>query len=100
MGCLDQPNIVQVMKIAITTKRRRKILICSFSSSCGNIRVFYDPRLSKKGALLSSAKPAKREMQAADYAVVGEIINPNALPLFRVSISRFCCVCEIYLLFR
>jgi hypothetical protein len=55
------------------------------SSSTGVIRVFYDPILSKKGALLSSAKPAKREMQASDFAVVGEIINPHALPLFRVS---------------
>ncbi len=50
--------------------------------------MFFDSSMSKKGALLSSVKRApKREMTAADLGIMGEILTPHALPLFRV---RFC----------
>ena len=41
-----------------------------------------------KGALLTSARVAKREMDwSSDGAVaIGEIINPHALPMYRVCI--------------
>lgn len=42
-------------------------------------RVFYDPRFSNKGALLSTARAPKRR-EATDTAPVGVIIAPAALP--------------------
>jgi hypothetical protein len=55
--------------------------------SSGVTRVLYDPTLSKKGALLSAHKAAKRERDPSDYAgnggSVGEIYNPLALPMYR-----------------
>lgn len=56
-------------------------ILCSMSS--GVVRVLYDPALSKKGALLSSAKAPKRERDVTDFAAVGEIYNPLALPMYR-----------------
>lgn len=57
-------------------------LMCSLST--GAVRVYYDPLLSKKGALLSSSKAPKREKDPSDFAVVGEIYNPDALPMYKV----------------
>jgi WD40 repeat protein len=53
--------------------------------SNGYTRIFYDPRISKKGALLSSTKAVKREFNPIvdTNIIVGEIINPNALPMYR-----------------
>jgi hypothetical protein len=47
--------------------------------------VFFDPQFSKKGALLSASKAPKREKDPQDFAAVGEIYCPNALPMYRVS---------------
>ena len=58
-------------------------LFCSTAS--GFTRIFYDPRFSTKGVLLAATKAPKREKDPTDYAIVGEIINPNALPMYRVS---------------
>lgn len=52
------------------------------------MKVFFDPRLSKKGALLTAGKaPKKREKELEDQTVVGEIYYPNALPLFKVEMT-------------
>jgi hypothetical protein len=60
----------------------------SRSTSAGNVKVFFDPRLSKKGALLTAGKaPKKREKEAEDQTVVGEIFYPHALPLFKVEMA-------------
>jgi hypothetical protein len=57
------------------------------STSTGGVKVFYDPLLSKKGALLTAGKaPKKREKDDLDQTeggLMGEIFYPNALPLFR-----------------
>ena len=59
-----------------------------YSTSAGNVKVFFDPRLSKKGALLTAGKaPKKREKEAEDQTIVGEIFYPNALPLFRTEMT-------------
>lgn len=51
--------------------------------STGFVRVLYDPLMSKKGALLSSSKAPKREKDPTDFALMGEIHNPLALPMYR-----------------
>lgn len=56
-------------------------ILCTLSS--GVTRVFYDPAHSKKGALLSANKAAKRVHDLSDFAAVGEIYNPLALPMYR-----------------
>lgn len=56
-------------------------LLCALSS--GAVRVFFDPLLSKKGALLSAHKAPKRVKDMTDFAAVGEIFNPLALPMYR-----------------
>jgi len=56
-------------------------ILCTLSS--GAVRVLYDPAFSKKGALLSAHKAPKRERDVTDFAAVGEIYNPLALPMYR-----------------
>lgn len=59
--------------------------------STGVTKVLYDPAMvpgnddkaRRKGAVLSAARAPKREKDPSDYAIVGEIINPMALPLYR-----------------
>ena len=53
--------------------------------SNGGIKVFYSPTLSTKGALLTAGKAARKETSflSGDNVVVGEILNPNALPLYK-----------------
>jgi hypothetical protein len=51
--------------------------------SNGQVKVLYDTALSKKGALMSSKKAPKRLKDPTDFAVVGEIYNPLALPMYR-----------------
>lgn len=55
----------------------------SSSLSNGHVRVFFDPRFSVKGAMISAGKAPRREKDPTDFAIMGEIITPNALPLFR-----------------
>lgn len=54
-------------------------------SSTGNCRVFYDPRQSKKGVLLSATK--KLKVQNSDSGVridgAGKVYTPHALPMYR-----------------
>lgn len=43
--------------------------------------------MSKKGALLTATKAPRRAKDPADFATgIGEILNPNALPMYRVSL--------------
>jgi WD repeat-containing protein 70 len=56
-------------------------LLCSTAN--GFTRIFYDPRFSRKGVLLAASKAPKREKDPTDYAIVGEIHNPHALPMYR-----------------
>ena len=50
--------------------------------------MFFDPRCSTKGALLTAHRQAKRETDLGDCLAVGEIINPNALPMYQVWLFR------------
>jgi WD40 repeat protein len=51
--------------------------------SNGEIKVLYDPELSKKGILLSVHKAPKREKDPNDYSIVGEIYTPFALNMYK-----------------
>ncbi|GMH89897.1 hypothetical protein TrST_g13430 [Triparma strigata] len=62
-------------------------IICGLSS--GEVKVYYDPMISSKGAMLSSKRKARRvnELDAllisrSDNGVSGDVFTPNALPLF------------------
>ena len=62
-------------------------IICGLSD--GSCKVLYDPNLSSKGALLSAGRKP-RKVNALDALllsradnVTGEILTPNALPLFK-----------------
>jgi WD40 repeat protein len=57
------------------------------STSAGPLRLFYDPLLSRHGALLTASRTPRRK-DPMDYIpvapqAVGVIINPHALPMFR-----------------
>ena len=56
-------------------------ILCA--TSAGTIRVLFDPKVSTKGALLSSGRAPARPKDPFDFATVGQIINPHALPMFR-----------------
>ena len=58
------------------------------TTSGGTIKAFYDPRISQKGAMLTAGRPIPREPDPADQ-IVGEIYNPNALPMFRNTDGMF-----------
>ncbi|EWM26094.1 wd repeat-containing protein 70 [Nannochloropsis gaditana] len=68
----------------LTWHPRLKQVVCGTSS--GATKVLYDPSFSVKGALMSSQR-VKRPSDPMDAApvggVVGRIINPSALPMFR-----------------
>ena len=73
------------------------------STGKGQVKVFFDPRCSSKGALLTSARAPRREPDPADAAlVVGEIINPHALPMYRVSrpLPDHCCCAMVHSFLR
>jgi hypothetical protein len=53
------------------------------------VKVFYDPRFSVRGALLSAARNPPRPKDPSDYAAVGEIFTPISLPMYRVSTVLF-----------
>ncbi|KAF9430674.1 hypothetical protein BGZ94_005104 [Podila epigama] len=51
-------------------------------SADGSARVYYDPEVSKKGALLCASRaPKKRAVD--DYEIDRPIITPHALPMFK-----------------
>ena len=71
---------VTMTKWHVTTNQ----IFCCLST--GDTKVLYNPLVSKKGALLSSIRQIKRELDASDFIgndPIGEIVNPNALPMFR-----------------
>ena len=74
--------------IAVKWQPTTKQIFCT--TSTGIIRVLFDPRFSEKGAMLSSSRAPKREKDPTDFVVVGEILTPDALPMFkdRVTDSR------------
>ena len=54
-------------------------------------KVLYDPRFSRNGALLTARKAPRREKDPSDFVsgmAIGEIINPNALPMYKVEASN------------
>lgn len=55
-------------------------ILCSTSS--GSTKVFFDPRFSTKGAMLTASRAPPRQKDPNDE-VIGEIYNPHALPMFR-----------------
>mmetsp|Transcript_7868 Transcript_7868/g.10338 ORF Transcript_7868/g.10338 Transcript_7868/m.10338 type:complete len:791 (-) Transcript_7868:225-2597(-) len=57
-------------------------LLCSTSS--GVTRVLYDPKYSVRGALMSvKRQPRKYKLEDFVPDYVGEVLNPNALPMYR-----------------
>lgn len=74
-GVRGEANAVFVKWLANTNQ-----ILCT--TSTGTTKVFFDPRFSTKGAMLTAGRAAKREVDPADE-VIGEIFNPHALPLFR-----------------
>ncbi|KAL4155115.1 hypothetical protein PRNP1_007229 [Phytophthora ramorum] len=54
-------------------------------SSTGTCRVFYDPRQSKKGVLLSATKKLKVQNNDSGVRIegAGKVYNPHALPMYR-----------------
>ena len=55
-------------------------------TTSGETRVLYDPELSTKGALMSVSRDHKPRHFAADTVHLtdgGQIVNPNALPMYR-----------------
>jgi WD40 repeat protein len=79
--CMRVGVMIGVSIIAIKWQSNTKQIVCTASN--GLVRVFFDPRFSVKGALISAGKAPKRELDPTDFAIIGEIITPNALPLFR-----------------
>lgn len=67
--------------IAVKWQPTTKQIFCT--TSTGIIRVLFDPRFSEKGAMLSSSRAPKREKDPSDFVVVGEILTPDALPMFK-----------------
>lgn len=54
------------------------------STSNGKTRVFFDPRLSTKGAIITAGKAPKREKDPSDYALgEGAVFAPEALPMYK-----------------
>lgn len=72
---------VPVSAVAVKWHAATQHIFCTLSN--GLVKVFYDASISKKGALLSSRKAPKRLKDPSDFAAVGEIIAPLALPMFR-----------------
>eukprot|EP00667_Euglena_gracilis_P005744 EG_transcript_5786 len=58
--------------------------------SDGVCRVYYDPHLSRKGALLCATKQKKGEpmVDLLGHAIVGDVKTPHALPMFREDSSK------------
>lgn len=79
--CLSIAMAVGATAIMVKWHVATNQILCTLSS--GVVRVLYDPAFSKKGALLSAHKAPKRERDATDFAAVGEIYNPLALPMYR-----------------
>jgi hypothetical protein len=75
-----------VSAVMVKWQSKTNQIYCSLSS--GAVRVLYDPRWSKKGALLSAHKAPKREKDPTDYALVGEIQNPMALPMYKTEMDK------------
>lgn len=67
------------------------------STSAGYVRVFFDPRISVKGAVITAGRAPRREKDPSDYTAVGEIYNPHALPMYKVS-GRAPCRYPIHLI--
>jgi WD repeat-containing protein 70 len=61
-------------------------IFCTTSSGC--TKVFFDPRFSKKGALLTAGRAPPRPKDPVDE-VIGTIYNPNSLPMFRNTEGMF-----------
>ncbi len=89
MGVAPQTSVTHVL-----WHRRLKQLVCG--TSAGATKVLYDPAFSVKGALMSAnrVKRASDPMDAGGalsggsggaggVPVVGQIINPSALPMYR-----------------
>lgn len=74
--------------IAVKWQPTTKQIFCS--TSTGVVRVLFDPRFSEKGAMLSASRAPKREKDPSDFVEIGEILTPEALPMFkdRVTDSR------------
>lgn len=56
--------------------------------SDGSIKAFYDPRMSKKGALLTASKAPKRERDVVEDVInPDDIIAPHTLPMYKIESS-------------
>lgn len=72
--------------VSVVWHPRIRQIICGTTG--GETKVLYDPLISEKGALMSATR-VKRLKDPSDFssisasAAVGEIHNPNALPMFQ-----------------
>jgi hypothetical protein len=81
VGAAPGASVVQVVWHA-----KLQQIVCG--TSAGPLRLFYDPLLSKHGALLTAGRVPRRSdpsdvISADPFAAVGVIINPHALPMFQ-----------------
>ena len=76
IGVRAGASVIAVKWVAATNQ-----ILCS--TSAGSVRVFFDPKMSQKGAILSAGRVPPRQRDPLDFAAVGEIINPHALPMYR-----------------
>lgn len=60
-------------------------IFCTLST--GQIKVLYDPKMSKKGVLMAVSRAPKREVDPTDFAIIGEIYAPLALPMYKTEPS-------------
>jgi hypothetical protein len=73
---------------AISVKWQPKTNQIFCTTSLGKTRVFFDPRLSVKGAIITAGKAPKREKDPSDYALgEGAIFAPESLPMYKVPLS-------------
>jgi hypothetical protein len=88
MAAQDESDFVQVSlcghETSVLMIFSHLFMLLNYSTSTGKTRIFFDPRLSVKGAVITAGRNPKREKDPSDYATIGDIYTPNALPMYRV----------------
>lgn len=81
-------TIGEVGQVGIFCRWHRSTNQLFVTMSHGETKVFFDASMipgdnPRKGAVLSSQRAPKRAKDPTDFAIVGDIINPLALPMYR-----------------
>jgi hypothetical protein len=78
--------------ICVKWQSKTNQIFCSLSN--GKTKVFFDPRLSTKGVILTAGRAPKREKDPSDYAHgEGSVYTPDSLPMFKVCLLSLPFVC-------